>query len=80
MVDISSAECRRQSADCLLLRTQAGISPPRAKMLLTMARTWTALASQKERLALLTMPGDTGNIVPVDAGHAPTSAQPRRLV
>ena len=56
MLDISAVECRKQSAECLRLRTQPGISRQQATILLTMARTWTALANQKERLALESEP------------------------
>jgi hypothetical protein len=44
-------ECRKQASDCLLLRNAAGISAQRATLLLTMARTWTALANLHERLS-----------------------------
>jgi len=49
--DISVLECRRQAAECLRLSQEPGILPQRATILLTMSRTWTALAGLKERLA-----------------------------
>ena len=50
VLDISILECRKQSAECLRLRAQPGVSSQKATILLTMARTWTALANHKERL------------------------------
>jgi hypothetical protein len=51
--EISPLDCRHHSAECLRLREQAGISVQEATILLTMARTWTAMANHKERLASL---------------------------
>jgi len=50
VLDISASECRKQSAECLRLRTLPGTSMPQAATLLAMARSWTALANQKARL------------------------------
>ena len=53
MLDISALECRKQSAECLRLREHPGILVQEATILLTMARTWTAMANHKERLDAL---------------------------
>jgi hypothetical protein len=50
VLEISALECRKQSAECLRLRERPGIRVQEATILLTMARTWTAMANHKERL------------------------------
>lgn len=50
IVEITAAECRKQADKCLQRREEPGISPRLSTLLLTMARTWTALASLKERV------------------------------
>ena len=49
---LTPTECREFAAECLRYRELPGVSPQRARILLTMARNWTALASLKERLRL----------------------------
>lgn len=47
---ITAAECRDQAEACLALQEEPDIAVQRARILLTMVRTWKALASLKERL------------------------------
>lgn len=46
---ISGQQCRIYSAACVALGMSADISIQRATILLAMSRSWTALATQKDR-------------------------------
>ena len=46
---ISGQECRTYSADCETLGTNLAISIQRATILLAMSRSWSALATQRDR-------------------------------
>jgi hypothetical protein len=50
---LTPSECREFAAECLQLRELPDVSPQRARILLTMARNWTAMAGLKERLRQL---------------------------
>jgi len=46
---ISAQQCRVCAADCAAREKGAGVSIQRAAILLTMSRTWTALANQTDQ-------------------------------
>ena len=46
---ITAQQCRDYSANCLTLGTKPNLSVQRGTVLLAMARSWTALANQRDR-------------------------------
>ena len=49
----TAEQCKAFATDCQLLGQEADISPRRAELLVNISRSWTALANQLARLAVL---------------------------
>jgi hypothetical protein len=62
---LANQQCRAYSAECKQLSDEPGISKRRVSALKAMARTWTMLANQTERLYEIVGEEDSANGLPL---------------
>lgn len=68
---ISGQQCRTYSAACVALGMSTNISVQRATVLLAMSRSWTTLATQKDRYdSILEEEGERRGSVPLDRARS----------